>query len=137
MTIPKANMGKIFTTLCTIVALSVPASAEAIMGAGYCTEILPVKVDVQKGDTLIDLARAHYNGDVSRYKDIAKYNGIKNPNKLRIGQALELPSQRYERVRLVSVADFVVGRYCRSYPSHYYQETIDELRENMSFQPIL
>lgn len=115
-------MRKSLATLATIVALSTPLPAQAIAGLGYCTEVLPVTVAVQRGDTLIELARANYNGNGSRYVDIARHNRIKDPNIIRVGQVLELPGKTYERERLVSGADFLTptggfGLYCRPYTS--------------------
>ena len=115
-------MKKSLATLATIVALSTPLSAQAIAGLGYCTEVLPVTVEVQRGDTLIELARANYNGDSSRYMDIARHNRIKDPNTIRVGQVLELPGKTYGHERLVSGADFLTpsggfALYCRPYTS--------------------
>ena len=88
---------------------------EAILGLGYCIEILPVTVEVQRGDTLIGLAKKYYEGDSSRYEDIARHNEIKDPNLIRVGQVLELPGKTYEQTRLVSVTDVSLGmeKYCR------------------------
>ncbi len=43
---------------------------------------------VQKGDTLIKIAKK-YN---LNYRDLAKYNNIKNPNKIYPGQIIKIPS---------------------------------------------
>jgi 5'-nucleotidase / UDP-sugar diphosphatase len=45
---------------------------------------------VQKGDTLWNIAKAHY-GDAKRWHDIANANPGVDPNKLKIGQVLTLP----------------------------------------------
>ncbi|QEY34612.1 LysM peptidoglycan-binding domain-containing protein [Caproiciproducens galactitolivorans] len=45
---------------------------------------------VVKGDTLSAICRKYY-GDSSLYAKLAKYNGIKNPNLIRIGQIIKLP----------------------------------------------
>ena len=106
-------MTKSLVTLCAVVALGLPTSAEAILGSGNCIERVPVKVEVQRGDTLIRLAKAYYGGDSSRYLDIARANGVKDPNKIKVGQVLELPGKTRERWRLVSAADYgVSGGYC-------------------------
>ena len=45
---------------------------------------------VKKGDGLMKIAREFY-GDASRYKDIAKFNGITDPYKIKVGQVLKIP----------------------------------------------
>jgi LysM repeat protein len=45
---------------------------------------------VKSGDTLSAIAK-HYYGDTSRAKDIAKVNGIENPDLIQTGQTLVLP----------------------------------------------
>lgn len=47
-------------------------------------------VTVQSGDTLMALAKKYY-GDGSRYLEIAKANGIDNPNLIITGQELKIP----------------------------------------------
>lgn len=44
---------------------------------------------VKKGDTLWAIAKKELN-DGSKYKEIAKLNNIKNPNKINVGQVLRL-----------------------------------------------
>ncbi len=45
---------------------------------------------VQKGDTLMSIARKHYSS-ASKYRDIAAANGITDSNKIKVGQVLILP----------------------------------------------
>lgn len=45
---------------------------------------------VRPRDTLWSIAKKFY-GDASRYKEIAKYNNITDPNKIRVGQVLKIP----------------------------------------------
>jgi nucleoid-associated protein YgaU len=47
---------------------------------------------IQKGDTYIGIARRRY-GDASRWRDIQAMNPGLNPNKLRIGQVIQLPAE--------------------------------------------
>ena len=54
------------------------------------TEKAPKLYTVQKGDTLYGIARKLY-GDQRRYKDIAKLNGIADPNLIYVGQVLKIP----------------------------------------------
>ena len=54
------------------------------------TEKAPKVYTVQKGDTLYGIARKLY-GDQRRYKDIAKLNGIANPDLIYVGQVLKIP----------------------------------------------
>lgn len=44
---------------------------------------------VKKGDTLWGIAKKQLN-DGSKYKELAKLNGISNPNKLKVGQVIKL-----------------------------------------------
>jgi len=45
---------------------------------------------VKKGDGLMKIAREFY-GDASRYKEIAKFNNITDPYKIKVGQVLKIP----------------------------------------------
>ena len=45
---------------------------------------------VQSGDNLSKIAKRFY-GDATKYRDIAQANGIDNPDKIRVGQDLNLP----------------------------------------------
>ncbi len=47
---------------------------------------------IQSGDTLGSIAREFYN-DGNLYDELAKYNGILNPNLIFVGQILEIPSK--------------------------------------------
>lgn len=47
---------------------------------------------VHKGDTLVKIAKREYDGDVDRWSDIAKANGLRDPRKaLKPGTVLRLP----------------------------------------------
>lgn len=46
---------------------------------------------VQKGETLGEIAK-QYLGDVNKYKDIASYNNISNPDKINVGQEIRIPN---------------------------------------------
>jgi len=58
------------------------------------TTVPPRTYTVQKGDTLFSLARRFY-GNQARWKDIynANRDTIRDPNTLKVGQVLKLPSQ--------------------------------------------
>ena len=45
---------------------------------------------VKKGEGLMKIARQFY-GDASRYKEIAKFNNITDPDKIQAGQVLKIP----------------------------------------------
>ena len=45
---------------------------------------------VKPGDGLMKIARQFY-GDASRYKEIAKFNSIADPYKIKVGQVLKIP----------------------------------------------
>jgi len=46
---------------------------------------------VQKGDTLMQIARNFYNGDASQWRKIAAANNLQNPNQIKVGQRLTIP----------------------------------------------
>jgi LysM repeat protein len=48
---------------------------------------------VKRGDTLHKIAKARL-GDAALYERIAEYNGIRDPNRIAVGQRLEIPSRR-------------------------------------------
>ena len=112
-------MRKTLATLCTIVALSIPTSAGAWAGLGSCIEVRNKTVTVQRGDTLIGIARAQYDGNSLVYHDIARLNGISDPNRIEVGQVLKLPYKTEEHQRLVSIVnDFTTNGYCT--PDDYH-----------------
>lgn len=45
---------------------------------------------VKRGETLSKIAAAHL-GNAQRYPEIARLNGIRNPNRIRVGQVLKIP----------------------------------------------
>lgn len=49
--------------------------------------------DIARGDTLSSVARKYYD-DAGLYDELARYNGILEPDQIRIGQRLEIPSKR-------------------------------------------
>ncbi len=65
---------------------------EGIKPAGGSKKSTPVKpktYKVKKGDTLWAICKK-YLGDGSKYPQIAKLNGIKNPNLIKVGQVIKL-----------------------------------------------
>lgn len=56
---------------------------------------------VEAGDTLSGIAVKLY-GESHMYWDIAQHNGIGNPNKISVGQVLDLPKPAYDKT-LISV----------------------------------
>ncbi len=48
---------------------------------------------IQKDDTLRKIAKSHY-GNTGLYIKLAGYNGILNPDKINIGQAIEIPTKK-------------------------------------------
>ena len=52
----------------------------------------PASYTVRAGDTLSGIAQSKL-GNASRYGEIAKLNGIANPNLVRVGQKLKLPAK--------------------------------------------
>jgi PPM family protein phosphatase len=50
----------------------------------------PIKYTVKSGDSLQKISKRFYN-DISKYELIMKYNNIKDPNDIKIGQVLLIP----------------------------------------------
>ena len=48
---------------------------------------------VKRGDTLRKIARARL-GDAALYARLAEFNGLRDPNRIAVGQRLEIPSRR-------------------------------------------
>jgi nucleoid-associated protein YgaU len=46
---------------------------------------------VQAGDTLSKISKYFY-GNANKYMDIAKANGLSDPNEIQVGQQLTIPS---------------------------------------------
>lgn len=53
------------------------------------TKSVPTTYTVKKGDTLWGIAKK-FLGNGSRYPEIAKKNGLKNPNVIKVGQVLKI-----------------------------------------------
>ncbi|MDD3146422.1 MAG: LysM domain-containing protein [Candidatus Riflebacteria bacterium] len=51
---------------------------------------------VRKGDTLGSIAKKFF-GTTTKWKEIARANGISNAAKIKVGQTLEIPTTNYER----------------------------------------
>ncbi len=47
---------------------------------------------MKRGDTLFKVAQTFY-GDGYKYKKLAEYNGLKNPNALEVGQVISIPDE--------------------------------------------
>lgn len=56
-------------------------------------KVIPKTYTVKSGDALWRIAK-QCMGDGSKYKEIAKYNGLKNPNLIFPGQVLKIPPQK-------------------------------------------
>ena len=46
---------------------------------------------VKAGDNLSKISKLYY-GDANQYEKIAKANGLDNPDKIRVGQTLNIPA---------------------------------------------
>ena len=55
------------------------------------TKQIPKTYKIRKGDTLMKLA-AYFYGDSSKWRDIAKLNNIRDPNHLKVGSEVRLPT---------------------------------------------
>lgn len=54
------------------------------------TKHVPKTYHIKSGDTLMKLA-AYFYGDTSKWREIAKLNGIRDPNHLKVGRTIRLP----------------------------------------------
>lgn len=70
-------------------SISDSASAADKTNSNKVNSNKPKTYTVKKGDTLWGICKK-YLGDGSKYPEIAKLNGIKNPNLIRIGQVIRL-----------------------------------------------
>lgn len=62
--------------------------------SGICTNYdADKKYEVKKGDRLYDIAKKYYD-DGAYWKELAKYNGIKDPKDLRAASTLYIPTLR-------------------------------------------
>ena len=71
---------------------SAPGASAARPAAEQSTDVQ--SYSIKSGDTLGALCRRYYgNSSAKYYKALASYNGIKNPNVIRVGQTLKIPPQ--------------------------------------------
>lgn len=96
-------MNKYTATLCALIALT-PIETQGAIGFGFCKVSEPRTTTVQRGDTLIGIAKRYY-GHPSQFQDIAAYNSLKDPNKIYVGQIIKLPTMFTESYRLQSVTE--------------------------------
>lgn len=68
------------------------ARPAAAAGSAASSAGKPNSYTVKRGDTLSAIARRFY-GSSALYAKLAKYNGIKNANLLRVGQVIQLPDK--------------------------------------------
>lgn len=73
-------------------AVQVSKTGNATRSIEKKTSSTPQTYTVKKGDTLSAICRKYY-GDSTLYSKLAKYNGIKNPNLIRVGQIIKLPDK--------------------------------------------
>lgn len=66
-----------------------------------------VHYKVKKGDTLSKIAQ-QYTGNVLRYNELAKLNGIENPDKIEIGQDIIIPKQFLDTVKDTNLQEVTV-----------------------------
>ncbi|WP_291630199.1 LysM peptidoglycan-binding domain-containing protein [Clostridium sp.] len=66
-----------------------------------------VNYKVKKGDSLSKIAQ-QYTGNALRYNELAKLNGIENPDKLEIGQDIIIPQQFLDTIKDTNLPEVVV-----------------------------
>ncbi len=66
-----------------------------------------VHYKVKKGDTLSKIAKS-YTGNALRYNELAKLNGIENPDKIEIGQDIIIPKQFLDTVKDTNLQEVTV-----------------------------
>ena len=62
---------------------------------------------VKKGDTLSKIAR-QYTGNVLRYNELSKLNGIENPDKIEIGQDIIIPQKFLDTIKDTNLPEVTV-----------------------------
>ncbi len=87
---------------------------------------------VQKGDTLSKIAKVFY-GDMSYYKQLARFNEIENPDLIEIGQILKIPSGFYSITQAVTENGVAVHTVKRQASAEKEPEPLDGL---MVFCPL-
>ena len=66
-----------------------------------------VNYKVKKGDSLSKIAQ-QYTGNALRYNELAKLNGIENPDKIEIGQNIVIPKQFLDTIKDTNLQEVVV-----------------------------
>lgn len=66
-----------------------------------------VNYKVKKGDSLSKIAR-QYTGNALRYNELAKLNGIENPDKIEVGQNIVIPKQFLDTIKDTNLPEVVV-----------------------------
>lgn len=62
---------------------------------------------IKKGDTLSKIAQ-QYTGNALRYNELAKLNGIENPDKIEVGQNIVIPKQFLDTIKDTNLQEVVV-----------------------------
>ena len=66
-----------------------------------------VHYKVKKGDSLSKIAQ-QYTGNALRYNELAKLNGIENPDKIEVGQNIVIPKQFLDTIKDTNLQEVVV-----------------------------
>lgn len=66
-----------------------------------------VHYKVKKGDSLSKIAQ-QYTGNALRYNELAKLNGIENPDKIEVGQNIVIPKQFLDTIKDTNLREVVV-----------------------------
>lgn len=66
-----------------------------------------VHYKVKKGDSLSKIAQ-QYTGNALRYNELAKLNGIENPDKIEVGQNIVIPKQFLDTIKNTNLQEVVV-----------------------------
>lgn len=62
---------------------------------------------IKKGDSLSKIAQ-QYTGNALRYNELAKLNGIENPDKIEVGQNIVIPKQFLDTIKDTNLQEIVV-----------------------------
>lgn len=66
-----------------------------------------VHYKVKKGDSLSKIAQ-QYTGNALRYNELAKLNGIENPDKIEVGQNIVIPKQFLDTIKDTNLQEVIV-----------------------------
>lgn len=75
----------------------------------YTIEEVDNEYTISKGDTLYDISNRYYGSGIY-YDDIAEYNGISNPDQIKVGDTIRLPHEISDNVQLIEEQTYTISK---------------------------